>query len=211
MARNLVVLEISMVSCTLVKTLSASKKSSAHLVQSCLVWPRAGIATRFSASRLDLLGGGCDLSDASWSRRIVFKESVEATFGLKVDVTEALGSDALEEFLRFMAGTLLSLGADVVDDLVVPGKLAAAPLDYFAAKIKKVPEPQVIASGAVDLSVDDIPGNEEGKLVRLELKSPREIVQRSRRTVNKKTKLIRKVLLAEDEINGEILLQLRRI
>jgi hypothetical protein len=207
MARKLVTVEISLVNCTLQNTAGGGKESS-HLVQSLLVWPRAGIASRLSASRVDLVAGECDLSRESWTRRIVFKESVEATFGIRIEITEALGGEALEEFLRFMAGVVLRMGADVVDDMVPAGDLAAAPLDYLAARIKKIPDAAVIASASADVSVSSLPAKGE-QLISLPLSAPREVVQRSRRTVNRKTRMTRKVLLKKGESNGTITLSIR--
>ncbi len=206
MARKLVTVEISLVSCTLTKTLGG--KESAHLVQSFLVWPRAGIASRISTSRLDLVAGECDLSGERWTRRIVFKENVESTFGIRIDVTEALGNEALEEFLRFMASVVLRLGAGVVDDVVPVGDVAAAPLGYLAAKIKKIPDAAVIAAASADVEVASLPAKGE-TLLSLELFAPREVVQHSRRTVNRKIKTQRKVLLQKGESNGRITLAIR--
>ena len=211
MARKLVSVEISLVGCSLSKTLSGRKKDSAHLLQSALIWPRAGIASRKYISKIEMFSGLSDMSGQSWSRRIVFKENVQATFGISVDITEAMGNEALEEFLRFMAGFVLSLGADVVEDIVKPvGEIVAAPVNYFAKKIKKMPEPLLIASGVVDIDIGDIPAK-EAMLVKIVLNSPREVVKRSRRTVNKKTKVTKKVLIKKGESNGELTLSIRRI
>lgn len=210
MARKLVAVEITLVSCSLLNTLKGRGKESTHLLQSSLVWPRAGIASRSSSSRVDLVAGQCDLHGESWTRRIVFKENVEATFGIKVDVSEALGNEAVEEFLRFMAGTVMSLGADVVDDMVPAGAVAAAPLDYFSKKIKQMPDADIIASGCVDVDVDKLSVSGDN-IIRMALASPREVVKQSRRTVNRKTKTIRKVLMRKDEPNGEVTLAIRLI
>ena len=211
MARKLVAVEISIVKCSLVKTLSGRKRESVHLLQSSLIWPRSGIASRKYVSRLELLAGEVDMSQQSWSRTIVFKENVESTFGLAVEVTEAMENEVLEEFLRFMAGVVLSLGADLVEDTVKPGgELVAAPVNYFAKKVKKVPEPPLIASGVIDLIVDEIPAKGL-KLITIQLKSPRNVTKSSRRTVNKKTKVTKKVLMKKGELNGELTLSIKRI
>lgn len=211
MARKLVTVEISVAGCSLPKTLNGGKKKSVHLVQSFLVWPRAGIALRKSAVKAELNSGEYDAGGASWSQRIVFKESVESTFGVAVGVTEALGSETLEEFLRFMTGTVLKLGADVIEGSAIPAAdLAAAPFDYLSGKVKKVPEPGLIAAGTVDVHTDSIPAKGE-KLIKVVLTSPREVVKRSRRTINKKTKVTRKVLMKKGEPNGEITLSIKRI
>jgi hypothetical protein len=211
MAGKLVAVEISLVSCSLAKTLNGRKKESMHLLQSSLVWPRAGIASRKQSSKIEMLSGFSDMSGQSWSSRIVFKENVQSTFGVAVDITEAMGSEVLEEFLRFMAGFVLSLGADVMEDAVKPvGELAAAPINYFAKKIKKMPEPALIACGVVDIRTDDIPAKGD-VLIKIALSSPREVVKRSRRTVNKKTKITKKVLMKKGESNGELTLSIRRI
>ena len=211
MAGKLVAVEISLVSCSLSKTLNGRKKESAHLLQSTLIWPRAGIASRKQSSKVEMLSGLLDMSDQSWVRRIVFKENVHSTFGIAVDITEAMGSEVLEEFLRFMASIVLSLGADLVEDTVIPaGEIAAAPINYFAKKIKKMPEPSMIACGVVDVRTDEIPAK-GCVLVKIALSSPREVVKRSRRTVNKKTKVTKKVLMKKGESNGELTLSIRRI
>ena len=210
MARKLVAVEISLVECTLTKTLSGRKKESSHLVQSSLLWPRAGIAVRKSNSKVDLVAGQCDLREESWTRRIVFKESVESTFGIRVDMTEAIGSEALEEFLRFMAGTVMGIGADLFEDAAPGGAIISAPVEYFAKKVKKMPEADLIATGSLDVSVDEIPAKGE-RLYTISLFSPRDVIKRSRRTVNRKTKVTRKVLMKKDEPNGELTLSIKRI
>ena len=212
MAGKLVSVEISLVGCSLSKTLNGRKKESAHLLQSSLIWPRAGIASRKQSSKVEMLSGRLDMSGQSWVRRIVFKENVQSTFGIAVAVTEAMGSEVLEEFLRFMASIVLSLGADLVEDTIIPaGEIAAAPLNYFAKKIKKMPEPSLIACGVVDVGPDEIPAKGGVMLVKIALSSPCEVVKRSRRTVNKKTKVTKKVLMKKGESNGELTLSIRRI
>ena len=210
MARKLVAVEISLVDCSLMKTLSGRKKESAHLVQSSLVWPRAGIALRKSNSRVDMVAGVCDLSKESWSRRIVFKENVESTFAIKVDITEAIGSEALEEFLRFMAGTVMGIGADLFEDAAPGGALVAAPVEYLAKKIKKMPAADLIASGSLDVAADQIPLKGE-KLFTIPLEAPEDVIKRSRRTINRKTKVTCKVLMKKSEPNGELTLSIKRI
>lgn len=210
MARKLVTVEISIVDCKLRKTLKSGKKESSHLVQSSLLWPRAGIALRRSNSKIDLFAGECDLREESWSRRIVFKENVESIFGISVDITEAIGSEALEEFLRFMAGTFMGLGSSVFEAATPCGALAAAPIDYLAKKVKKLPEADLIAAGSLDVSIDEIPDIEE-RCYTIPLEAPQDAIKRSRRTVNHKTKVTRKVLMKKGEPNGEITLAIRRI
>ena len=210
MARKLVSVEISVVSCKLVKTLSGRKKESSHLAQSSLIWPRCGIASRSSACKLSLISGKCDLAEHSWSQSILFKENVEATFAIRVDITEAMGNDALEEFLRFMAGAVLALGSDILEDASPVGSVVSAPVDYLAKKVKKVPAADIIASGSIDISVGDIPA--KGKmLLTVDLTSPLDVIKRSRRTVNRKTKVTRKVLMKKGEPNGQITLSIKRI
>ncbi|MFO7937183.1 MAG: hypothetical protein R6V06_06215 [Kiritimatiellia bacterium] len=210
MARKLVTIEVSVVSCRLGKTLAGRKKDSAHMAQVSLIWPRAGIALRNSAFKLELISGQCDLRKESWNKTILFKENVESTFGLRVDITEPMKNEALEQILRVMAGAALSLGSDVLEDTVPCGSVAAAPVDYIAKKIKKIPETDVIASGFLDVSAGDIPS--QGELVRtVDLQAPLDVIKRSRRTVNRKTKVIRKVLLKKGESNGRLTLSFRRI
>ncbi len=211
MARRLVTVEISLVGCSLTKTLNGRKKESAHLLQSSLIWPRAGIASRKYTSKVELIAGQVDMSGASWCRTIIFKENVESYFGFAVELTEAMENEALEEFLRFMAGVVLGLGADVVEDTVKPGgEIVAAPISFFAKKVKSMPDPSMIASGIIDLCVDDIP-LKGTKLISIALHSPREVVKRSRRTINKKIKVIKKVLVKKGEPNGELTLAIRRL
>ncbi len=210
MARKLVAIEISLVGCTLQKTLNGRKKESAHLVQSSLLWPRAGIAVRKGNSKVDMFAGECDLSEESWSRRIVFKENVESTFGIRVDITEAIGSEALEEFLRFMAGTVMGIGADLFEDATPGGVIVAAPVNYLAKKVRKMPEADLIATGILDVASDQIPAEGE-KRYTISLTAPKDVIKRSRRTVNRKIKVTRKMLMKRGEPNGELTLSIKRI
>ena len=210
MARKLVAVEIAFVGCVLEKTLAENKKESTHMVQSTLIWPRVGIASRTSACKVALSSGNCDMKNDRWGKRILFKENVESVFSIKVDITEPIVNETLEEFLRFMGGTVLGLGAEILEDAGPGGPLVSAPAEFMAKKIKQIPEAEVIGSGLIDLPADEIPLKGE-LLLDVELFSPRDVVKRSRRTVNRKTKVTRKVLMKKDDSNGKIILSIKRI
>jgi len=141
-----------------VDTLDKSKQSS-HLLTAELIWPRNAIAKKTSMVACKLSNGVFTQDSAPWGERVLFKEETEGRFGLKVVLSKPTDSAALEAFLRSIFGTLLSAGGEFLASStpVAPvRKIERAPFEYFSKLIAKMPDPNPLAYGIIDLSPKDI-------------------------------------------------------
>jgi hypothetical protein len=178
------------------------KNHSTHILQSTLIWPRCGIAQKNCEKQLELEGGKLDLKNAGWCRQILFKEVVESLFGLEMKLTASLSQSELASFGRFIAGRVLDIGADEVEDRIPGGELASLPLVYFSKSLLKSKPPEVIVSGFLDLSAEQFL---EGQILELELPllSQRDLVRQQRIGGNRgQVKYTRKKLLDKGEPDG---------
>ncbi len=155
------------------------KNHSTHILQSSLIWPRCGIAQKNSEKQLDLTDGMLDLKNAGWGRRILFKEVVESLFALELKLTESLNQSELANFGRFIAGRVMDIGADEVEDRLPAGELISLPIVYFSKNLLKNKAPEVMVSGNLDLAAEQFL---EGQTLELELPllSQREWIKQQR-------------------------------
>jgi len=130
---------------------------TSHALVANLIWPRGAIAKKGTAQVCRLRQGV--MAEAAWGDRVLFKEDVEGRFAVQVSVSEATDGDRLEEFLRSVAGTVLSATGEFYA-AELPGaplrKMARAPVDYLAKEIGKMPASRIMAEGMVDLAPKDI-------------------------------------------------------
>ncbi|MEI7902128.1 MAG: hypothetical protein WCK89_17885 [bacterium] len=205
-------LEITLYSIHIPETAAGLDTETSHLLSANLIWPRLGIAQKSAAQPCVLKEGRAALETVNWGRRILFKESVEGRFALALTLTEALDSEELEEFLRFCAGAVLSIGAGVVESAVKPvGKLAAAPLEYAAKNIIKYPGPLTLAEGLAGLDSADFPESGGERLLTLQMTAARRLMNITSRTVNGRPRISRKLLLEKGEPDGEVTLAIRTL
>ena len=202
-------LEISLVSLSLASTGTTRKAETTHAVTAALVWPRVTIARRETAQSCTLAKGRADFSGAPWHETILFKETVDGRFALRVEVTEPLSALQLDSFLRTFAGILLKDVGTVFDksDLLMGGVLSA----LFSTASKKTgtaPATAIVAAGTVSLDLADL---HDGDEVDIPLTAPRALVEsRSESSPNDRGRVrTSKTLLRKDAANGTVRVRIR--
>ena len=185
---------------------------TSHILNANLIWPRTGIAQKTAGQPCVLNKGAADFETVNWGRRILFKENVEGRFALGVTLTEDLDDEEIEQFLRFWAGAFLSIGAGMVENAAKPvGKLASAPLDYVAKNISKYPGATTLAEGLAELDAADFPPSGGERLLAVRMTAATRLLHISRRTVNSRSRVSRKLLLEKGAPNGEVVLAIRSL
>jgi len=125
-----------------------------HVLGAALLWPRLGTARKVATTELQLRQGAWSAAGRGWSQRMLFKESVQGRFAFSLTLTAALTDAAAESFMRNLAGHLLKLAGESVEDLDVAtlaGSFAAFPLNYLAKAVLKERAPATLAEGVIDL------------------------------------------------------------
>lgn len=123
---------------------------SEHLLTAELLWPRSNIASRVNEKKI-MLRLGSFRQAASWCERILFKETFEGKFGLRLDVSIPLSHKQLQDFLQDMAGNALKIGANTLDDTIPGGDYAVMPLTYLSKELLKIRKPALQCAGTLDL------------------------------------------------------------
>lgn len=186
--------------------LAAEKPASAErLVFATLLWPRPMISERVSTRVLSFRDGAADLAGKDWTERILFKETVEGTYGLIVQVTEPMSSGQIASFFRKLGAALVKATATEAAKLVSGpwlGVLTRIPLQILAEAVGASDQgPKLEAAGRVSL----LPG-EAGSLT-----LPLRIVSDQYRTVTRRIgarRVTRRVKTASaGDPAGEIVLQ----
>jgi hypothetical protein len=184
---------------------------TSHLLSAELIWPRVGIPQKASSQPCRLENGYADFEKVNWGNRILFKESVEGKFALRISLTEVLDDEELEKFLRSFSGAALAFGADMLAPLYPPfGKLIAAPIDYIAKDIEKYPGPTRLVEGLVELEASDFLENAEQPLT-ICLVTSQSIVQSVTRRVAGRIRHEKKSILSKGKPNGNITLLIRSL
>ncbi len=144
---------------------------SRNVGQIDLIWPRASIAKKSGAREMVFKKGVCDFSGEEWTKRVVFREEVDARCGLAVSITEPVSIQKARRFLRLTAKYALKMGADFMEKAMVGyADIASSPIDALAAMIGEKDVPEVIARGVLD--VEDLPAEGEERIVAVPLKRP---------------------------------------
>ena len=184
-------------------------KLSTHILQVGLLWPRCAIAQKNSEKEVELLNGSLDWSSASWCRKILFKEVVTSRFGLELGLTTSLSRTELANFGRFIAGHVLGIGSDEVEDRLPAGELASLPLLYFSKNLLKNKLPELIIKGNLDLTVEQFSDSQALEL-EIPLFSERELVRQQRLGGRKGlVKYNREILLNKGAQDGVARIQFR--
>lgn len=185
-------------------------RASGHVVTVDLVWPRPLIALRTAVKTVRFARGQAVSSQWTWLDRVLFKETVEERFGLVIRVSESLTSIRLEGFARYLASSLLGLAADITEDVIpgYDGELAAMPLGYPESQLRKSKEPDLIATGGMDLDPEELGVGASVDLV-IPLRSGRDVTRTTRRHVSRGAPSRREVVLAKDAPDGTATITLR--
>ena len=200
-------------------------RTTRHMVLAALVWPRPAIAERTALKDLELPSGVIDLGSLDWTDRILFKETVEGPFGIKVDVTDVVTDNQVADFLRVMASAAVQLaGAEVAGLATAPfvKGLVKVPFQHGSKLIASAGKKaaRVIARGQVDIGLEEGEegGDTGGRLVargeevviEVPLCAPARIERVTRSTSGGATRSRRRTVLKKGEPNGKALLRLRR-
>ena len=186
--------------------------TTSHLLTADLVWPRTGTARKSASQSCTLREGAAEFAAANWGRRILFKETVEGRFALAVTVSESLDDEELEKILRFWAGAALGVGAGAVEGAAGPlGAIAAAPLEYAAKAVAKYPGASLLVEGLAELDAADFPPSGGERLLTVRLVAARKLLRVTRRTVNSRSRVTRKILLEKGADNGDVTLSVRTL
>lgn len=187
-------------------------KSSRHLLGTALIWPRVGTARRTHSSSLILETGSWRMNGRPWTQRILFKETVQGSFGFEVVLTEMLTDEETATFMRTVASQVAKLAADAAEDLLSPpplGDLAAIPFDYLVKAILEKKAPATLGVGTLDLDSGALP--EAGGSARWELPliSPEGLRRTVRRKVGDRIQRRSENILARGEVVGRCLVDVR--
>lgn len=190
---------------TSVRLSGAEKGTAERIVLATLLWPRPMISDRVSSRVVTFWDGAADLAEKDWTERILFKETVEGTYGLVVQVTEPMSSGQIAKFFRQLGEALLKASASEAAKLVAGpwlGALARIPLQILAEEVGASGSgPRLEAAGRIAL----LPG-EPGNL-RIPLQTVRDQYRTETRRVGSR-KVTRRVKIASaGDPAGEIVLQ----
>jgi hypothetical protein len=132
-----------------------------HLLVAGLVWPRPAIAERTAVQRISFGSQREeDFSGKSWVERILFKETIQGPFALRIGLTRAIPSDRLREMLKWLNETALDLAGTVAGRLAgggPGGDFAEAPFDGLSRFFKsgEFADTEWLGRGTVDACGDE--------------------------------------------------------
>lgn len=180
-----------------------------HLVLASLVWPRPAIAQKMVTQDVTL-DAGLWQRPAQWSRRILFKETVQGPCGIQLAVTEPLSDTALARMAAEMAGGAVKLlSSEMVRDMAaVPAGLVRLPFDSLqklAVSLGKE-DPRIVARGVLELPSAEAVGKTAEYTV--PLVAPETLYRYVRIRRQGKTVRRRQSLLEKEQENGRANLQL---
>jgi hypothetical protein len=135
-------------------------KSTRHLADFQLVWPRVTIAKKTTSLTLPLAKGAWSGEGRPWTRRVLFKETVQGSFGIEVTLGQALTDSMVAELAAYMAGTLVKeVGGVVADAVAAPGAGAFAQIPFTALSrlVSKEKNAAILATGVADVETSSLP------------------------------------------------------
>jgi hypothetical protein len=190
---------------------SANKRVGKHVLLVSLVWPRPAIAERNAVKTFSLEDNAANLEDSDWMSRILFKETVAGTFGIKVTVTEPMTDGQIGKFFSYAGSSMMKLAGDQVSGLIsgaVGGGLAEIPFQFLAKAVKGVSSISANILGAGSTEVNVSSSSKSAKKMRLEipLVVPRVVYATRRKGKHGNVTTRRRVILKEGESNGRLFL-----
>ena len=184
-----------------------------HMVMGRLIWPRPAIAEKAAVKTLDIRGLAVDLRGASWTDRILFKETVQGPVGLELGITESLSDARLAGFVRFLGASLFRLAASEAGDMMVSPMSAALgkiPLQYAGKVLSAKPKPaDLIGVGTVDLLPETFQTGEGSIVLDIPLVAPVPVTRLVRTRVGGEPRLKRRVVVAAGADNGVAVVRVR--
>jgi hypothetical protein len=201
------VLEMSLEKVTIDNDKTKRKGHTRRLVIATLIWPRPLINDSVSVKTVDFQNNAADLSEMSWTEKILFKERVSGPFGLKIDVSDHLTESQAAEFIPFLGSSIFKHAgteAKKMMETTFEGNLIKLPFEYItkmitdsAGKAPKTPN-----SGMVDLDPSKTWSKKRTVRIDIPLKAHTPIYKTTRNKRGKGSN--RKLLVKAGDINGTV-------
>ncbi len=129
------------------------KGTTTHAITCEIIWPRPTISSKTYAKVITLKDKKLPVDSINtWLNNILFKETTEGRFGIKISISKALSNSEVTAFLKTLLKTTLTAGASVVDDNIENeflSDIAQGILKYGANQIAGASERQVAAAECV--------------------------------------------------------------
>ena len=156
-----------------------------------------------------MVNGVRDFENENWGRKILVRDDVEGMFAIRLSISEDLGDEQLEKFMRFWGGVMIGATAKAVENTVpVAGKVAAAPVEYVGNQIAKYPGPRTEVEGLGEFNIAEFK-KDGSRLVTLQMFSARKIKKVIRRRSGNQTRSETKILMEKGIPNGSVTLRIR--
>ena len=190
---------------------STGNCSGQHVLMASLIWPRPAISERNSLKTFEMPERGTDIKEEDWLNRILFKEVVEGTFGIKVFVTEELSESRLSEFLSFAGSAVLKLAGNEAGDMfsgAMSGGVAEMPFNFLSKLVKDSDDMPADLLGAGSVTVKVSGSSKVAKKMTLEipLTVPHTVYRSGRKSGHGKVTTRRRAILKKGESNGRLFL-----
>ena len=192
---------------------------SSRVVDFRLVYPRLAIAQKTSSKVIELNGAAIvKPTFSTWTERILFKESVQGTFGLEIDISEPMTAKELENAASSAASALVKLFGGLAADAIGLKSLnpfAELPASGIAKFLSGSSySAKTDATGAIDIPGETYahlkPGDDA--LVTLPVAAARDIVKETHRSTKSRTDAVaRRKIARQGDAVGSITLRLRAI
>lgn len=155
-----------------------TKGETKHAITCEIIWPRPTISSKTYAKIITLKDKKLFADSVNdWLNTILFKETTEGTFGIKLSISRALSNSELSSFMKTLLKTTLTASAGVVDDHIENEFLSdmlQGILKYGANEIVAANERQVAATECVCDTREITLAKSSGVDLILELKAPNE-------------------------------------
>ncbi len=205
-------IEITLVSLH-VNTTGSTLASTRHILTAGLVWPRTGTARKVATMPITMERGHVAADRLPWSRRILFRETVEGRFGFELALTVPLADAEADAFLRAWASHLMQAvgeGLESSSGATPLAGFAAFPLAYLAKVVLKAEAPAALAEGLLDRDREALPAAGGRALWTVPLVATEGVVQRVRRPGERRPRITRRVLVAPGAVIGEAVVEVAR-
>lgn len=187
-----------------------TKGETKHAITCEIIWPRPTISSKTYAKIITLKDKKLPATSINdWLNTILFKETTEGKFGIKLSISRALTDNELSSFMKTLLKTTLTAGAGVVDDHVENeflSDMVQGILKYGSNEIVSASERQVAAAECVCNTTEIAGTKSSGIDITLTLVAPKE--WRTTASVapspTRGSRPISKKLLAKGEVNGSI-------
>jgi len=191
------------------------KKTCNKLLVCKLIWPRPGIAEKSVVTLAEFKNDVADRSSVLWSERILFKESVQGSFGFQFSVSTAITEGDLDSILAYLGRTMAKTAADGLDDLIqsLPGIAFVGTMAGYMSKwmlAEAGSSVRVVGEGMTDLSLSDLDGvSSAGRRIEIPLAARTSVdqIRTSSRTTRSPAR--KRVLIKKGTLTGNLAIRLQ--